>query len=119
MYPSKDPNDLTLVFDSHNSDTPVVDLANVGDEILEFHFLKSMSKCLLFTGISVSSQRVPPEWLIHFDMYACFTSFSISTIYNYLWREFVASLLRKSVNVTGDAQTHEYSCFFTAVISTD
>ena len=23
---------------------------------------KSMSKCLLFTGISVGSQRVPPEW---------------------------------------------------------
>ena len=44
MYPSKDPNDLAMVFDSHDSDAPVVDLANVGDEILEIHQLKSMIK---------------------------------------------------------------------------
>ena len=44
MYPSKDPNDLALVFDSHDSDAPIVDLANVGDEILEIHQLKSMIK---------------------------------------------------------------------------
>ena len=44
MYPSKDPNDLAMVFDIHDSDAPVVDLANVGDEILEIHQLKSMIK---------------------------------------------------------------------------
>ena len=44
MYPSKDPNDLAMVFDSHDSDAPVVDLANVGDEILEINQLKSMIK---------------------------------------------------------------------------
>ena len=44
MYPSKDPNDLAMVFDSHDSDAPIVDLANVGDEILEIHQLKSMIK---------------------------------------------------------------------------
>ncbi len=44
MYPSKDPNDLAMVFDSHDSDAPVVNLANVGDEILEIHQLKSMIK---------------------------------------------------------------------------
>ena len=35
MYPSKDPNDLAMVFDSHDSDAPVVDLTNVGDEGLK------------------------------------------------------------------------------------
>jgi len=44
MYPSKDPNDLAMVFDSHDSDAPIVDLANVGDEILEINQLKSMIK---------------------------------------------------------------------------
>lgn len=44
MFPSKDPNDLAMVFDSHDSDAPVVDLANVGDEILEINQLKSMIK---------------------------------------------------------------------------
>ena len=44
MYPSKDPNDLAMVFDSHDSDAPVVDLANCGDEILEINQLKSMIK---------------------------------------------------------------------------
>ena len=44
MYPSKDPNDLAMIFNSHDSDAPIVDLANVGDEILEIHQLKSMIK---------------------------------------------------------------------------
>ena len=44
MFPSKDPNDLAMVFDSHDSDAPIVDLANVGDEILEINQLKSMIK---------------------------------------------------------------------------
>ena len=44
MFPSKDPNDLAMVFDSHDSDAPVVDLANCGDEILEINQLKSMIK---------------------------------------------------------------------------
>ena len=44
MFPSKDPNDLAMVFDSHDSDAPVGDLANVGDEVLEINQLKSMIK---------------------------------------------------------------------------
>ena len=44
MYPSKDPKDLARVFDSHDSDSPIVDLANVGDEITEIIGLKKLIK---------------------------------------------------------------------------
>ena len=44
MYPSKDPNDLAMVFDSHDSESPIVDLANVGDEITEIMGLKKLIK---------------------------------------------------------------------------
>ena len=40
IYPSKDPNDLAMGFDSHDSDAPVVNLPNVGGEILEINLLK-------------------------------------------------------------------------------
>jgi hypothetical protein len=40
IYPSKDPNDLAMVFDSHDSDAPVVILPNVGGEMLEINLLK-------------------------------------------------------------------------------
>ncbi len=40
IYPSKDPNDLAMVFDSHDSDAPIVILPNVGGEILEINLLK-------------------------------------------------------------------------------
>ena len=44
MYPSKDPKDLARVFDSHDSDSPIVDLANVGDEVTEIMGLKKLIK---------------------------------------------------------------------------
>ena len=44
MYPSKDPNDLAMIFNSHDSDSPIVDLANVGDEITEIIGLKKLIK---------------------------------------------------------------------------
>ena len=44
MFPSKDPKDLAMVFDSHDSDSPLVDLANVGDEITEIMGLKKLIK---------------------------------------------------------------------------
>ena len=44
MYPSKDPKDLAMVFDSHDSDSPLVDLANVGDEVTEIMGLKKLIK---------------------------------------------------------------------------
>ena len=44
MYPSKDPKDLAMVFDSHDSESPLVNLANVGDEITEIMGLKKLIK---------------------------------------------------------------------------
>ena len=44
MYPSVDPKDLASVFNTHDSESPLVDLANVGDEITEIMGLKKLIK---------------------------------------------------------------------------